>query len=535
MKVFINTDQKNFEKMSQHFSNLSLDRGFVISDGVDFSIHSLEEHTSLSLKIVDKLRNLLFKKQHHQPQPLFANPSLDSIDFLSHLQPFIFYIHQITSRFDNLVVQIQPHNEFNENYFQNYLLKAKIKNKAASLLKGDFSKKEIPTVSAQDAYILNSLNPQKASIQTQAKIMNLGTNSLSIMLQKYSDQLNAHEILGFIYFHELGHQLSYESANNYSMIPSQKEKKHSLFDSISEPIYQDFIQKEHFLLNQDFLDEYNYLLSESCLKKDFTPIDNNFFLPLIELKEEYYADISSCLLMYNFLVFEKKDTIPNIQQFLKNKIKALITFREDSCVESYQNLCNQFPNKEKNLFFSVDHLTTQALSKMIDLIDVLPQRELNMDEMINISRAYSNQSYLEIVYAFSQISPSFQQNLKTLLELDFNFYEKTIKKNPHQSLDDFLDCLEQQSDPKWLSSFHKILEKNKDADLDYFELLKSTFYSHIQENISSSHSQKNTSLSFAIPNMNDVMIRKEKISQSSLNSHQPSMDLQKNTPSPKIS
>jgi hypothetical protein len=508
MKIIINTDTNHFENLSKEFSDLSLERGFVISNGIDVDIDTLENHESFYLKVIQTLRTFFpNSKPIFQKQDILSQSPHEDLKFISYFQPFLSYI-QKTQHFNHLLIQIQPNTHFTQEYRENYFLKTKFKKIAASVLHGQFKKaKKIFQenrifVDDLEQSILDSLDSQRASIRSQMKTMFLGTQSLYFLSKKYKN-LSEQDALGFIYFHELGHNLSYEFAQNDFIVPS-KAKKEITTEFIFSDVYKQFIQKLDIFSHPNILEKYNDLIEQSNIEEPFTILHPIFFQTLSSLKEESFADISSCLFMRNFLISQNNSSIPDFQEHLKKQIKTIIQFRKDEMEQAY--LSSNTEEQELAFFHSLNHFTPQALHRILDILDFLPNKELDIHEITQLSRAYSNQAFLETIYMCYRSSREFQKTLQTLLTVSFDSEQQSLQKISDENFQKFIVFLQDQSNSDWLNFYHHSLQTKDSTTLSSFELFTSSFN---QPSIEPSNKLSNQS-SFTVPNIEEILSRKEK-------------------------
>lgn len=442
MIIAINDSPETVQNVSNLLSNLEIQikRGFVIL-GSELTVSDVaisDPKKSFYAKIIDKLFSKINKKLFEETNSQIQNEEKNSQtqNFISQLKPFIETTEKITYLFNNLHIQINGNSQFIQQKKESYL------------------EKKIKIDHKYDHYILKSFDSGAGHIFTNYGVMVLGVDVLSDFAQEYQKKYSQEELLGFVYFHELSHQLDKDVKDKpYQQNPVFFDDTHNHFNNPwnDNVFYRLVMTRLELFSFPNIANNFNELLKKSPFQNEFSPVDQKILENLNTLHKEFYADVGGILFLRNYLL-EKNPQFTN--QEIKERIQSLIEMREHEAYKNIQSTKNKKSSqseKENNLFNSIDHLTSRGFENLLSRLDAIPQRQLSLQEISSIARICTNHAMLEQVYLLSQTCPQFQSTLKTLSILNFDPKSGNIiyKPSDENTYDYFYTFIKNHSDPQW--------------------------------------------------------------------------------------
>jgi hypothetical protein len=472
MIVAINDSPQATQKISELLSSLSVEvqRGCVIK-GPNITISDIaiqDQKAPFHLQILSKIKSWFHPNQTPTIQ-VEENKQEPTNNFVLKLKPFIEATQKMTNLFENIYIQINANNPFTQQKKEDYLAKRML------------------TVHQYDSEILDSFNSEAGHIWTGYGIMVLGTDILKNFGLNYQKKYSEDEFLGFVYFHELSHQL--DVFNQHIKFPKffQNDKLNNHWSNDS--LYQTIFQKLDIFSYIHTAGNFNELLKKSSFINNFSPIDVPILSEIQALQKEFYADVGGLLFLRNTLLSKNPNLNPTE---IKERLQSLIECREKELqkhISHYSN--NDSYEFEKNLISNSNHLTSRALETLLERIDDIPHQELSVEQIADISRICTNQAMIEHIYLLSQTCPHFRSTLKTLSTLSFDSQSGNIilEEKNIDNYNNFIHFLKNHSQQQWIQKLDENLLSDEIFHLNLFQKFSLGFPS-LSENLQSTIDKK---------------------------------------------
>lgn len=467
MIIAINDSKEVTERVSDILSSLyfiKVLRGCVITcpkieitdiaikdngGAIKYNDSAIKNKKLFPFKVLSKIKDWLFQTENTDHQEIEPTNEQSTIDFISQLIPFIKSIENTeqTEQFNNLYLQITPNNSFIKQKEKDYLAKREYNN--------------------YDQEILNSFDSRAGYINTQHGVIVFGTEVIKYFGETYKQKYGENEFLGFVYFHELSHQLDSNTKNIQSTHFFQDDKLNNSWSN--NPFYQ-LILKKIDLFSYSYISEnFNKLLEKSPFSKDFSPISSSFLFNIISLKKEFFADVGGLLFLRNHLLFNNPHLEPDE---IKQRLQSIIEVREEELKKNFGNYQSDNPYEfEFEFIASSNHLTSRALKSLLDRIDNLPNQPLSAEQIADISHTCTHQAMAEHIYLLSQISPYFTSFMKTLSTLSINSQTGDIILDEKyiNNYSNFIQFLKEHSKPDWIQELDTQLQSKEVSSLNIFQ------------------------------------------------------------------
>lgn len=224
------------------------------------------------------------------------------------------------------------------------------------------------------------------------------------MISKYKNE----EVMKFVLFHELGHLLHHNHANNDISSLCLEYEKLDYFNTTKATLF-----------NKEYL---------SIENENFSPLDHMIMMPIKQVRGEMYADVAAILIKRNIDiyngVFDINTLIEDIEN-INNSRLAYVNYATEKMGQKW--------NASTELRFT-NHVTCAALEDLVATMNSLGSAILSEEKIAEISNTQMHKGMAKYIYSVTRINEQYKNQFNTLFASYFN-HEDKVEFNINNALE----------------------------------------------------------------------------------------------------